>query len=129
MIHRTFKVCSNWCLIHNEVNNIKKYLEKNSYPRNFIDREIKTYLEKQFNNEPLKISNTVKCSYCKLPYIGLFSKTTKQKLKNIWDQYCNYLSVKIAFIPVKVGDLFNVKDVIPKLLKSSVVYKFAQNLG
>ena len=25
LIHRAFKICSNWCLCHNEVNNIKKY--------------------------------------------------------------------------------------------------------
>ena len=73
LIHRAFKICSNWCLFHDEVNNIKKYLEKNSYPMNFIDREIKTYLEKQFNIEPPKVPNTKKFNYYKLPYIGNFS--------------------------------------------------------
>ena len=34
------------------------------------------------------------------------------------------MSVKIVFAPFKVGDLFSVKDKIPKLLKSFVVYKF-----
>ena len=29
LIHRAFKICSNWCLFYDEVNNIKKYLEKN----------------------------------------------------------------------------------------------------
>ena len=50
---------------------------------NFIDREIKTYLQKQFNTEPPKVSNTIKFNYYKLPYIGHFSKTTKQKLKKV----------------------------------------------
>ena len=54
LTHRAFKICSNWCLFHDEVNNIKKYLEKNSYPKNFIDRAIKMYLEKQFNIDDLK---------------------------------------------------------------------------
>ena len=49
LIHRAFKICSNRCLFHDEVNNIKKYLEKTQYPMNFIDRGIKTYLEKQFD--------------------------------------------------------------------------------
>ena len=34
LIHRAFKICSNWCLFHDEVNNIKKHLQKNSYPIN-----------------------------------------------------------------------------------------------
>ena len=107
--------------------NIKKYLEKNTYPKNFIDREIKTYLEKQFNIEPPKVSNNVKFNYYKLPYIGQFSKTTKQKLEKICDQYWKDLSVKTVFIPFKVGDLFSAKDTIPKLVKSFVVYKFARS--
>ena len=123
-IRHAFKICSNCCLFHDEVNNIKKYLEKNSYPMSFIDREINTYLEKQFNIEPPNLFNTIKFNYYKLPYIGHFSKTTKQKLKKICDQYCKDLSVEIVFTPFKVGDLFSVKDEIPKLLKSFLVYKF-----
>ena len=91
---------------------------------NFIDREIKMYLEKQFNIEPPKVSNTIKSNYYKLPYMCHFSKTTKQKLKKVCDQHCEDLSLKIVFTPFKVGDLFSVKDAIPKLLKFFVVYKF-----
>ena len=80
---------------------------------NFIDREIKSYLEKQFNIEPPKVSNTIKFNYYKLPYIGHFSKTTKQKLKKICDQYCKDLSVKIVFTPFKVGHLFVSKMQFP----------------
>ena len=118
------KICSIWCLFYDEVNNIKKYLEKSLCSKNFIDREIKTYLEKQFNIEPPKVSNTIKFNYYKLPYIGHFSKTTKHKFKKICDQYCKDLSVKFVFTPFKVGDLFSVKDAILKILTSSVVYKF-----
>ena len=91
---------------------------------NFIDREIKTYLEKQFNIEPPQASSTVKFNNYKLSYIAHFSKIAKQKFKKICDQYSKDLSVKIAFTPFKVGDLFCVKDAIPKLLKFFVVYKF-----
>ena len=124
MIHLAFKICGNWCLFHDEVNNIKKILRKKLIPKEVIDWEIKTYLEKQFNIEPPKVSNTVKFNYYKLPYIGHCSKTTKQELKKICDQCCEDLSVKVVFTPFKVGDLFRVKDAIPKLLKSFVVYKF-----
>ena len=79
LIHRAFKICSNWCLFQDEVNNIKKYLEKNSYTMNFIDRGSKTYLEKQFNIEPPKLCYTIKFNYYKLSYIDHFSKSTKIK--------------------------------------------------
>ena len=90
----------------------------------FIDREINTNLEKQFNIQPPNLFDTIKFNYYKLPYISHFSKTTKQKLKKICDQYYKDLSVEIVFKTFKVGDLFSVKDVILELLKSFVVYKF-----
>ena len=80
LIHHAFQIWSNWCFTIKLVT-FKKYLSKNSYSKNLIEREINTYLEKQFNIEPTKISNTVKVSYCKFSYIGHFSKTTKQKIK------------------------------------------------
>ena len=64
------------------------------------------------------VSNTIKFNCYKLPYIGPFSKTAKQKLKKICDQYCKDLSVKVIFTPFKFGDVFSVKNAIPKLLKS-----------
>ena len=67
LIHRTFKICRSCFLFHDEVNNIKKYLEKNSYPMSFIDREINTHLEKQFNIEPPNLFDTIKFNYYKLP--------------------------------------------------------------
>ena len=47
-----------------------------------------------------------------------------QKLKKVCDQYCKDLSFKIVSTTFKFGDLFIIKDAIPKLLKSFVVYKF-----
>ena len=59
--------------------------------------------KKQSNIEPPKVSNIIKFSYYKLPYIGNFSKTTKQKLNKICDQYCKDLSLKIVFALFKLG--------------------------
>ena len=124
LIHRGFKICSDWCFFHDEVIKIKNYLEKNSYPKNFVDREIKRYLQKQYNRDQTEKSDAIKLNYYKLPYIGHFSTTTKQKLNKLCNEYCKDLTIKIVFSPFKVGDLFSVKDSIPKFLKSFVVYKF-----
>ena len=86
--------------------------------------KLKRILKKQFNIKPPNGSNTVKFNYYRFPYFGHFPKTTKQKSKKICGQYYNHLSVKTVFTAFKVVDLFSVKDAIPKLLKSFVVYKF-----
>ena len=38
--------------------------------------------------------------------------------------YCKSLSINIVLTPFKVADMFNVKDPVPKSLKSFAVYKF-----
>ena len=88
LLHCTFMISSTWFLFHEEVVKIKHYLEENSYPLSFFDKQVKFFLENKIN------------------------------------EYCKSLNIKIVITPFKVADMFNMKDPIPKSLKSFVVYKF-----
>ena len=48
-----------------------------------------------------------------------------QHVKRKINRFRKYLSFEIVLTPFKVLDMFNVKDPIPKSLKSFVVYKFS----
>ena len=45
LIHCAFKICSNWCLFHNEVNNIKKSLEETHTLKIFLIGKLKRILK------------------------------------------------------------------------------------
>ena len=62
--------------------------------------------------------------YYKLPHIGHISTDVKRKIYRFCKFYCKSLSIKIVLTPFKVADMFNVKDPIPKSMKSFVFYKF-----
>ena len=62
--------------------------------------------------------------YYKLPYIGHILPDVKCKINRVCPLYCKSLSIKIVLTPFKVADMFNMKDPIPKSVKSFVVYKF-----
>ena len=118
-------ISSSWFLFHEEIVKIKNYLEKNSYPLAFIDKQIKFFLENKINEKRVKINaanNAVR--YYKLSYIGHISTDVKRKINRFCQFYCKSLSIKIVLTPFKVADMFNMKDPIPKFLKSFVVYKF-----
>ena len=125
LLHRAFVISSNWSIFYLELSKIKELLEKNIYPNNFIDQQIKQYLHEQFidknHKEP---SNTTYVSYYKLPYIGNLSTEIKQKIIKHCRYYCKSTNIKILFSPFKVGDLFSVKESEPKYLRSFVVYRF-----
>ena len=116
-------ISSSWFLFHEEVVEIKHYLEKHSGLLSFVDKQVKFYLANKINEKSVTVNatnNVVK--YYKLPYIGHISTDVKRKINRFCKFYCKSLSIKIA--PFKVADMFNVKDPIPKTLKSFVVYKF-----
>ena len=100
-------------------------LEKNLYPSNLIDQQIKQYLHAQCTDKKHKEPcNSTNISYYKLPYIGNLSTEIKQKVIKYCKYYCKSTNIKIVFSSFKVGDLFSVKESVPKYLRSFVVYRF-----
>ena len=47
LLHRAFVISSNWSIFHLELSKTKEMLQKNLYPSNFIDQQIKQYLHAQ----------------------------------------------------------------------------------
>ena len=46
----------------------------------------------------------------------------------IYLTYCNNLKIKLVFSSFKIKNLIRVKDYVPRLLRSCVVYKFVRNV-
>ena len=99
---------------------------KNSYLLGFVDTQIKFFLENKINEKRFTIKATNNAAgYYKLPYISHISTDVKRKNNTFCKLYCKSLSIKIVLTLLKVADMVNVKDLVPKFLKSFVVYKFA----
>ena len=86
---------------------------------------MKIFLESKINEKSDTVNptnNVVK--YYKLPYIDHISTDVKRKIKRLRKFYYKSLNIKTVWIPFETPDMFNVKNPIPKSLKSFVVYKF-----
>ena len=59
-----------------------------------------------------------------MSYIRHISADVNCKINRLCKFYCKSLSIKIVLTPFEIGDMFNVKNPIPKSPKSFVVYKF-----
>ena len=96
---RAFTISSSWFLFHEEIVKIKNYLEKNSYPLGFVDKQIKFFLENKINEKRVTI-NAINNAfrYYKLPYIGHISTDVKRKINRFCKFYCKSLSIKINSI-------------------------------
>ena len=123
LVHRVFHICSSWTMFHENIDELENILQINSFPLKVINNEIRKYL----NNRLLGTKSEKKSNlhYYKLPYIGKFSKDTKEKISQICQKYCKELKIVISFSLFKTGSLFTVKDEISPDQKSFVVYYFS----
>ena len=125
LLHRAFVISNNWSIFHLELSKTKEILEKNLYPSNFIDQQIKQCLHAQCSDKKHKEpSNFTYVSYYKLSYIANLLTGIKQKIIKHCQYYCKSTNIKIVFSPFNVGDLYSVKESVPKYLRSFVVYRF-----
>ena len=126
LVHRIYNICNTWDMFHKNIEELKHILKRNMFPPKIIDREIKTYLDKQSSTETnSKEEKTF--SYFKLPYLYEISERTKKQLHNISMKYCSDDIIKISFSTFKLGALFSTKDKVEDALKSHVVYRFTCN--
>ena len=92
-----FRICSNWTQFHTELIFLKGIFQKNGYPKNFIDRCFKKFL----NNVHLVKENvpTVekKRLLLVLPYLGIISLQTRTKLQQALKGVLNCCKLEIVF--------------------------------
>ena len=60
LLHQAFIISSNWSIFHLELSKTKESLEKNLYPSNFIDQQIKQYY---MHNLAIKITKNLVILY------------------------------------------------------------------
>ena len=123
LIHRIYCICNTWELISTHLQELKEILGRNLYPQNVIDKEIRKYINRKYENkgeEPKTKPN----NFYKLPYYGLTSKTTGEKIKKLCIDFCKNTSITLSFSVTKIGSYFSTKSKVPSAVRSFVVYEF-----
>ena len=126
LIDRAYKINNTWTGFDKDVKKLSATLEKNSFPTNIINTEVKNYLSKAINSTNTSTENDKNGNirYFKLPYIGYYSSFTKSKILKLSKNYCKDINVKLVFTSSKLSSNFCLKDPIPESLKALVIYKF-----
>ena len=72
---------------------------------------------------PVEMPN-IETRYFKLPFIGMYSKVTQNKIEKLCKRFCKTPKVKLVFTSNKLCQIFSYKDSYPSVLSSKIVYKF-----
>ena len=123
---RTFKINNTRHGFNLDIKKLTSFLCKNMFPIKMIEDIIRNYLNNKSNNSVITQQDiTIRTSYFKLPYIGVYSSTVKQNLHKLLKRYCKVdVDLKLVFSACKIKEYFSQKDKVPSCFKSHVVYKF-----
>ena len=121
LAYRCFCICSNWAQFHTELIFLKGIFWKNDYPKNFIDKFFKKFL----NNVHIVKENvpTVqkKRLLLVLRYIGIISLQTRTKLQQALKVVLKWCNLQAVFkCQTGLPNSFHYKGPIPKDLISRV---------
>ena len=113
LLQRAFKLCSNFELFHQEIENLKNIFRKNGYPVNFTDFCIKKYLNNLYVKKEVYLLAPQKQLTCVLPSLGK---------KSLQLRFCN---LKVVFRSQhKLNTLFRFKDSPNRKIRSFLVYRY-----
>ena len=118
-------MCSDFIKFHHEIDKLKSSLYKNSYPRDLVDKCIKEFLDKILAPKPVVSAVPKKDLVIVLPYLGKLSLQIRTRINRIMKNKLPYCNIRFVFqTKYKISNFFTVKDKIPSLVRSGIVYKF-----
>ena len=112
LLHRTFTICSDYKILHDEISKLKTIWQKNKFPLHFIDRCIKQFFNKLLVKKKAKKDNPQKKELSiTLTFLGKQSLELKKKLLGIFHQYAPSVKLKFLFSsPYRLKNGFTSKE-------------------
>ena len=110
---------------HHETNILKSILYKNSYPRDFVDKFIKKFLDRVLTQKVVVSAVPKMNLMIVLPYLGKLSLQIRTRINRVMKNKLPHCNFRIVFqSKCKLINFFVLKDKIPIFLRSSIVCKF-----
>ena len=125
LIHRAYRLCSNFKYLHEEFCFLKSFFKDNGFPTGMVDHSISKFLSNVYE-PPLEIATASKLKqYITLPYFGVQSEKLRNQLCSLIAKFYPHMNINVILINrFTIGSFFKVKDRIPFASQSSVVYEF-----
>ena len=124
LLFRCYSLCSDYTLFHLEVEKLREILKKNSYPSSIIEFSIRTFLNRLYVPKQVYSTAPKKELLIILPFLGTMSSNLKRKLQTSIRNSLPQCNIKVILKSRNhLSSLFRFKDVIPKELRSHLVYK------
>ena len=123
LLHRSFRLRSNFERFHQKIDKLKTIFENNNYPKSFLDLCIKKYSEKVFIKKKLVLKAS-KELICVLSFLGKRLMQLRTRLANSIKSNLKFCKLEVIFqSPCKLNSLFRYNDCFQKKIRSDIVYR------
>ena len=127
LLDRAFKICSSYSILCTEISRLRKIFYQNCYPNSLFEISVKNRFESYFSPKP-PITTVPKDSiFCKIPFIDPKRNfLLKREISDLISKFYPQIDLNVIFEnSLSIGSFFRYKDIIPKLVRSYVVYKYS----
>ena len=122
LLHRAFKLCSNFELLHQEIENLKNIFRNNGHSVNFSDFCIKKYLNNLHVKKKVYLLAPKKRLTCVPQFLGKKSLQLRSRLLSSVNKTVHFCNLKVVFQSQrKLNTLFRFKDTLNKKICSFLV--------
>ena len=119
-----YSICSEYILFYLEVEKLREILKKNSYPSCIIELSIRNFLNRLYVPKQVYLTAPKKELLKILPFLGTMSSNLKRKLQTSIRNSLPKCNIKVVLKSTNhLSSLFRFKNVVPKELRSHLVYK------
>lgn len=123
LLDRCFDIVSNFVFLHEQIREMRSIFRKNSYPVEFVDQCINSYLTKKFSPPVSTVKKREVTIF--LPYLGRLSLQMVKRLQWTVTKHLKNCNLRVVFkVQRRMRQCFRFKDKIPESLRSYIVYKY-----
>ena len=129
LLFRGFTLCTDWNKFYSELKTLKSIMGKNGFPRHFVDKCIKLFLDKMSTPKRTVLTVEKRILRICLPFLGRESLRLRGNLLKLAKTYFP-TSCKLQVIfscNNRLGNFFAFKDKIPLNCRSFILYEFSCN--
>ena len=126
LVYRCFRICLDWNKFHAELTFLKTIFRKNCYPKNFIDKCFKKFLDNIHLAKKKVPTVEKKRLLLVLPYLGVISLQTRTKLQQAIKGVLNCCKLEILLnVKPSFSILSDLKTLYPKILYLKLFINFS----
>ena len=127
LVHRAYRICSDYLSFHKEIEFLTNYFVNNGYPVGVVQRMVGKTLTKLLSPEGIPTAeSSERIVTGSFEFLGKQSITFKHKLNRLVQEYFKNVKVRVAFRAARtLGSSFPYKDQIPWAVRSGVVYQYS----